>query len=454
MPTDPREVIAREPMSRLQMAVVAITIALNALDGFDVLSISFASPGIQREWGLQPGALGIVLSMELIGMAIGSILLGGVADRIGRRPTILGCLMVMTVGMLMATTVRGIVDLSIWRVITGLGIGGMLAAINAVAAEFSNTRRRDLSVSLMSIGYPVGAVLGGMVAARLLQGNGDWRSVFYFGASVTATLIPVVFFMVPESVHWLARRQPVGALQRINHAMRRMRQSEVSALPDVPAEDRKRSVAEIFAPGLVATTVIVTLAYFFHITTFYFIVKWIPKIVVDMGFAQSTAAGVLVWTNVGGATGGAVFGLLTLRFGLKPLTIVLLVLSTVMVTLFGRSPADLERLSLICAAAGFCTNAGIVGLYAIIARVFPTQVRAFGTGFTVGVGRGGSVLAPIIAGYLFEFGYSLSTVALTMASGSLLAAGVLLMLKLGDRPVVPREDRPMRTPMPEPRPAR
>ena len=158
-------------------------------------------------------------------MAIGSILLGGVADRIGRRPTILGCLVVMTVGMLMATTVRGIVDLSIWRVITGLGIGGMLAAINAVAAEFSNTRRRDLSVSLMSIGYPVGAVLGGMVAARLLQGNGDWRSVFYFGASVTATLIPVVYFMVPESVHWLARRQPVGALQRINQAMRRMRPS-------------------------------------------------------------------------------------------------------------------------------------------------------------------------------------------------------------------------------------
>ena len=138
----------------------------------------------------------------------------------------------------------------------------------------------------------------------------------------------------------------------------------------------------------------------------------------------------LVWTNVGGATGGAVFGLLTLRFGLKPLTIVLLVLSTVMVTLFGRSPADLQRLSLICAMAGFCTNAGIVGLYAIIARVFPTQVRAFGTGFTVGVGRGGSVLAPIIAGFLFTAGYSLPTVALTMAIGSLLAAAVLILLKL------------------------
>jgi benzoate transport len=442
-------------MSRLQIAVVGITIALNALDGFDVLSISFASPGIAREWGMNPAALGIVLSMELIGMALGSVFLGGVADKIGRRPTILGCLVVMAVGMLMATTVRGLVDLSIWRVITGLGIGGMLAAINAVAAEFSNTRRRALGVSLMSIGYPVGAVLGGLVVAQLLRVNTDWRPIFYFGAAMTALLIPVVYFVVPESVHWLARKQPTGALDRINHALRRMGHATVTALPEIGAAARSRSIAEIFQPGLVAITTIVTLAYFFHITTFYFIVKWIPKIVVDMGFAQSTAAGVLVWTNVGGATGGAVFGLLTLRFGLKPLTIALLVLSTVMVVLFGRSPADLERLSMICAMAGFCTNAGIVGLYAIIAQVFPTQVRAFGTGFTVGVGRGGSVLAPIIAGFLFTYGYSLPTVAMTMASGSLLAAAVLILLKLGDRPAVPGQDRPMRTTqIPEPRPAR
>ena len=221
------------------MAVVGITIALNALDGFDVLSISFASPGIAAEWGIDRAALGIVLSMELIGMAIGSIFLGGVADKIGRRPTILGCLVVMAIGMLMATTVRGLVDLSIWRIVTGLGIGGMLAAINAVAAEFSNTRRRDLSVSLMSIGYPVGAVLGGLVAAQLLRGN-DWRSVFYFGAGVTAVLIPVVYFVVPESVHWLARRQPKGALERINAALAGWDMRAVSALPDIPAAVAQR----------------------------------------------------------------------------------------------------------------------------------------------------------------------------------------------------------------------
>jgi len=359
------------------------------------------------------------LSMELIGMALGSVFLDDVADKIGRRPTILGCLVVMSVGMIMATTVRGLVDLSIWRIVTGLGIGGMLAAINAVAAEFSNTRRRDLSVSLMSIGYPVGAVVGGIVAAQLLRGN-DWRTVFYFGASMTALLIPVVYFVIPESVHWLTRKQPAAALERINGALRRMGHATVNALPEVSVLARKGSITEIFQPGLVAITTIVTLAYFFHITTFYFIVKWIPKIVVDMGFPASSAAGVLVWTNVGGATGGAVFGLLTLRFGLKPLTIVLLVLSTVTVTLFGRSPADLQRLSMICAMAGFCTNAGIVGLYAIIARVFPTQVRAFGTGFTVGVGRGGSVLAPIIAGFLFTAGQ----VGFDPESGELVDGGI------------------------------
>jgi len=444
MSTDPRDVIAHSAMSRLQILVVGVTIALNALDGFDILSISFSSPGIATEWGIDRGALGIVLSMELIGMAIGSIVLGGVADKIGRRPTILGCLTVMAGGMLMATTVTGLVDLSIWRVVTGLGIGGMLASINAVAAEFSSTRRRHLSVSLMSIGYPLGAVVGGIVAARLLQGN-DWRSVFYFGAGITTTLIPITYFLVPESVHWLARKQPHGALEKINRAMARMGHAATTALPAIASDIRQRSVSDIFGPGLFAITALVAFAYFFHITTFYFILKWVPKIVADFGFPASSAAGVLVWTNVGGALGGTVLGFLTLRFGVKGLTIVVMVLSTVAVALFGRTPPDLQQLSMICAAAGFFTNAAIVGMYAIFAQAYPTHVRASGTGFAVGVGRGGSVLAPIIAGFLFTAGWSLATVALTMSFGSLVAAGILSFLKLEtDQPVAARPERHVR----------
>jgi MFS family permease len=190
--------------------------------------------------------------------------------------------------------------------------------------------------------------------------------------------------------------------------------------------------------------VIVTTAYFLHITTFYYILKWVPEIVVRMGFPPSSAAGVLNWYMAGGATGGAIFGLLTLRFGIKPLTIAMLVLSTIGVTAFGRTEADLARLSLVCFAAGFCGNAGIVGLYAIFAHAFPTHVRAFGTGFTIGVGRGGSALAPVIAGYLFSAGYTLATVALVMGLGSVLAAAMLLFLKLqDDQPVAERERGPV-----------
>src|SRR5690606_2875370 len=313
MSADPRETLAGSPMSRLQIMAVGVTIGLNALDGFDVLSISFASPGIAAEWGIDQAELGFVLSMELIGMSLGSLLLGGVADKLGRRATMLGCLVLMTVGMLAVTTTRGIVDLSLWRIVTGLGIGGMLAATAAAAAEFSNARRRDLCVSLMAIGYPIGAVLGGSIAARLLAAY-DWRSVFYFGAAATAVFIPLVLAFVPESVHWLARKQPARALDRINRTLARMGRAAVGALPPASADERRRSVMDIFAPGLLRTTVIVAAAYFFHIMTFYFVLKWVPKIVVDMGFAASSAAGVLVWANVGGALGGAVLGVLTQRF--------------------------------------------------------------------------------------------------------------------------------------------
>ena len=462
--TDPRDVLAKSPMSSRQVLVVAITIALNALDGFDVLSISFASPGIAAEWKITRAALGFVLSMELVGMALGSIFLGSLADRIGRRPTVLGCLVVMATGMFMATTSNGILgslvmpviapiaqwfdytldvrlaDLSMWRIITGLGIGGMLAAINAVVAEFSNAKRKDLNVAIMSIGYPVGAALGGFITSTGLELS-EWRSVFYFGASVTVAMIPTVFFLMPESVHWLTRKQPEGALEKVNRTLRALGHQTVTELPAVSADARKRSSGDLFRPPLLTVTVLCTMAYFFHITTFYYIVKWVPTIVVGMGFAPSSAGYVLSWLNVGGATGGTVLGLLSQRFSLKGLTITVMLLSTIAVTLFGRAPADLTKLILICMVSGFCTNAAITGMYAIFAKAFPTHVRASGTGMAVGVGRGGSVLAPIIAGFLFttfdpsgtDLRTALPTVSMIMGLGSLVAAIVLLRLRVEER---------------------
>lgn len=437
---DPREIIDQSKMTTAQMIVVALTVLLNAMDGFDVLSIAFASPGIAREWGIDRAGLGIVLSMELWGMAIGSIFLGGIADKIGRRPTLIGCLSVMALGMLGATTATSPVILSMWRVFTGLGIGGMLSATNAVVGEFSSKKTRSLCISLMVIGYPLGAGFGGLYASSLVAGG--WRNVFYLGAVATGLLLPALILFVPESVHWLTRKQPEGALDKINHSLRKLSLPTVKALPELHLDERKKSVGDIFSPALRATSLILAASYFLHIMTFYFLLKWTPQILVSMDFPDSNAGRVLALANLGGAAGGAVFGILTSRFGLKPLTIVILILNMAAVAIFGRSPKDLTTLTWLAVMVGFCGNAAVSGLYSLVAYGFPTHVRATGTGFVVGVGRGGAVLSPIIAGYLLQGNSGLPTVALIMSAGSLLAAFVLMLLKMGDsQPVLSNEKK-------------
>ena len=269
---------------------------------------------------MDKATLGWVLSMELIGMGLGSVLLGGVADKIGRRPTILGCLLAMSVGMFGASQAGGVASLLAWRLLTGLGIGGMLAAINAAVAELSSQRWRNLAVSLMVIGYPVGGVIGGTIVQRLL-GGGTWHEVFIFGGWVTAGFIPLVWLLLPESVEFLDRQRKPGALQAINRILTRFGHEPTAALTPVTVESAQRSVVDIFKPGLIVATVLTTLGYFAHVTSFYFIIKWVPKLVVDMGFQPRAAAGVLTWANVGGASGVAIFGLIATRVGLKALTL-------------------------------------------------------------------------------------------------------------------------------------
>ncbi|WP_326523840.1 MFS transporter [Sphingomonas sp.] len=433
MAEDPRATLDRAPMSRFQWGVVATMIGLNALDGFDVLSISFASPGIAADWGIDRAALGIVLSMELVGMAIGSLFLGGVADRIGRRNTILCCLGLMTVGMLGAASASGIMILCAWRVLTGLGIGGMLAATNAAVAEAANARNRSLAVVLMAAGYPVGTIIGGSISAVLLA-HYDWRAVFVFGAMCSVFFVPLVLWRAPESIAFLMHKRPPDALERINKTLVRMGHAPIDALPAADAQPDKTPIAALFSPLLVRATVLLTIAYLAHIMTFYFILKWIPKIVVDMGFPPPQAAGVLVWASIGGATGSLILGLLTGRIRLLALTIAAMLLSAALVIVFGREQSGLSALSVVAAAAGFATNAGVVGLYALIAQSFPTGVRATATGFVIGVGRGGSALAPALAGFLFAAGYGLQTVAIFMGLGSLVAACVLLGLRGWSKP--------------------
>ncbi len=426
---DPRAAIAAEPMRLAQIAVVAVCIALNALDGFDVLAISFAAPGIAKEWSVDKTMLGIVLSMELIGMAAGSVLLGNLADRIGRRPTILTCLCVMAAGMFAASHATGVEMLSAIRLFTGLGIGGMLSATSAMVAEFSSIRRQGLNTVLNIAGYSTGAILGGLVASSLLAGSGDWRTVFLFGGMMTLVALPLAFFLLPESIESLLARRPEKALAAINRTLARLGRAPIEALPPTEAECIRPTILALFSPGCRSATILLTIAYFAQITFFYYIQKWVPKIVVDMGFDAAQAGRALVAANVGNLLGALSIGLATQRLPLRPLVGGSMLAGVIAIGIFGLGLHDLASLSLSVAVAAFFINAGVVGIYPLLARAYPAELRASGTGFVIGVGRGGSALGPLLAGTLFAGGHGLFTVSLVMGLGGIIAATAIALLK-------------------------
>ena len=356
------------PMTRLQIAAVVLCVALNAIDGFDVLAISFAAPGIAAEWGISRGALGIVLAMELIGMAAGSVVLGSIADNLGRRPIILGCLVVMASGMYLASQATSVNALLATRFVTGVGIGGMLATTNAMVAEYSNARHRNFNVVLMATGYPVGIIIGGSLATILLA-HFDWRAVFILGAAMTGVLLPAIWFLMPESISYLAQKKRPDALAQINRILTRMGHAVLEQLP--ASEEKSTGWRDLFSPQLARTTILLTTAYLAHIITFYFILKWIPNIVVDMEYSPASAGGILVWANVGGAVGSVLLGGLTHYFRLRSLIITALIGSIVMINVFGMGQVNLTGLAIVAGITGFFTNSAVVGTLRNAGPVIP-----------------------------------------------------------------------------------
>lgn len=424
---DPSVQLRREPMSLFQIVAVGICVALNALDGFDILAITFAGPGITREWGLGPGALGIVISTGLVGMSVGSLFIAPLADTRGRRPIILLCLSLMTLGMLCSATAGSVTALAIWRVITGLGIGGMLASVNAMVSEYSNDARRDFCVSLMTIGYPLGGMLGGMAAAWLL-GHFDWRSVFIFGGGVSIAILALVWWRLPESIEFLVFKRSPDALAQINTILARMRRAPIDELP-VRARQERRSVWAAFDGELAARTALICGAYFLYMLTCYYVLGWIPSIVAALGFTASVGAEVSVWTNLGGIIGGAVLGYMARHIGLKPLASGAMIATALALTVFGRTQPDLFALKAVAFVLGFFLYSSAVGFYATFVRVFPTNLRATGTGLAIGLGRFGGMLGPVLGGWLMAAGTSRPSVAGIMALGAALAALAIWLLQ-------------------------
>jgi MFS family permease len=304
----------------------------------------------------------------------------------------------------------------------------MLSATSAMVAEFSNDRRRGLNVSLNIAGYSTGAILGGLLASALLAGTGDWRSVFLLGAVATGAAIPLAFFLLPESIDSLIARRRPDAVVQVNTTLARLGRAPIAQLPPPPAQVEKPSVLTLFSPRYAGVTLLLTIAYFAQIMFFYYVQKWIPKIVVDMGFDQASAGRVLVIANIGNLGGAVAIGLAAQRFALRPLVIAAMLAGVAAIAVFGLGFNDLVKLSAAAAVAAFFINAGVVGMYPILAQAYPAALRASGTGFVIGIGRGGSAVGPVVAGALFAGGSGVMTVSLVMGAGGLLAAAMLVLL--------------------------
>ena len=355
---------------------------------------------------------------------------------IGRRPMIALCLIFMALGMFLSATSSSVYQLAAWRVITGLGIGGMLASINTMTAEYANDTHRDFCVSLNTAGYPIGGVLGGLMAAWLL-GQYDWRSVFIFGGIVTALMLPVVWLRLPESIEFLAMKRGPNALERINGILTRMGHRAATELTEttLPA---KAQLMDIFRGSLLSRTLIVCAGYFLHIMTFYYVLGWIPSIVNALGFTAAIGAQVSVLTNLGGIIGIVLFGYCARFIGIKYLAAFLMIATAIMLTVFGRTNPDETLLKFVGFSLGFFMFAGVMTLYALLARVYPTHVRVTGTGFALGLGRVGGIMGPTIGGWLMAAGINRPDIAAIMALGSTLAA-VSVMLLSGEHAMRPSQ---------------
>ena len=433
--SDPRVLLANSPMSLFQWAAVLTTFAMSALDGFDVLAVTLVAPSLVHQWHVNPAALGLVFSVGLVGMAFGSFVVAPLGDIAGRRTLARVALVVMTVGMFLSVRANGVAMLALYRLITGIGIGAVVAIINPLAAEYANIRRRELAIGLMAIGFPLGGVLGGLSAAYLLT-HGGWRAVFMVGGVFGLGLTAASLVLLPEPIAFLVEKQGPRALAHVNRFLRHCGHAAVESLP--PRAEAKAVIRpfEIFHVDHLRSTLHMSAILFLFVVTVYFFLSWIPLMVTAAGFTPSMAARVAVMANVSGAIGGSLIGWAAGRFPLKPLSFTAVLGMGIGAIVFGYAGGQLVALTVTAALGGFFAHSGMVSMHSLIARTFPSHMRASGAGFALGMGRIGSALAPAVAGYLFNTGMSRGQVSVVMGSSAVLAALLLLTFHVNSRALV------------------
>jgi benzoate transport len=436
MNDDPRLAIREGSMTSFQVLVVVICVVLNMVDGFDVLAMSFTAPLIAREWGVDPATLGVLLSAGLVGMGAGALFISPIADVIGRRAVVILSTVIMSVGMFASAATTGVLELWLCRFATGLGIGGVLASGNTLLAEYAPNRWRDLVISTMVIGYPVGAIIGGSIFAVLVSLYG-WRSAFVFGGLASTVLVPLIVLYLPESLDFILSRRRANTLGQVNAVLRRLGRPPLTTLPDMPREETDtKAIIGVFEPRFLKSTLLMVLSFFMLMFSFYFVLSWTPKNLVDLGFTVEQGIFALVLLNLGGIFGGLAFGYLAGRSGARTLASYMLFALFFVIVGFGMLQSGWIAMMAAAFVVGFFLMGSMAGLYIIVPHVYPPQVRNTGTGLAIGIGRVGAMVGPYLAGLLIAAGWD------RIAYYSMLALPVLISA-LAVRYITHFDERPM-----------
>jgi len=401
---DIRELIRSGPIGAFQFAALAVCVGLNMLDGFDVLVMSFAASGVSAEWSLSGRELGLLLSAGLVGMAAGALFLAPLADRWGRRTIILASVCVVSLGMLASGFSPSFLALAALRVLSGIGIGGVLACAPVLIAEYASDRWRNTATCLNTAGYSLGATAGGAVAAVLIAHYG-WRSAFQFGALMSLLMVPVVYWGLPESVDFLITRQPANALPRLNALLIRMNRAVVFVLPQSASADgppRGIAMRRLFAASLARSTSCLWIAFFFMMSGYYFVFSWTPRLLSTSGMTaqQGITSGVLL--SLGGIFGTVLFAFIARLIDIRRLTCAALLATSVLMPFFAYTSHNLALALVTGVLLGGLANGAMAGFYALTPPLYPPEIRSTGMGWAIGIGRFGAILAPIAAGALVD----------------------------------------------------
>lgn len=420
-------------MTRYQWLIIGLITFLNALDGYDVLAISFTANSVTDEFELSGTMLGLVMSAALVGMAVGALTLGNIADRIGRRNLTLLALIVNAVGLFLTATAQSAAELGLWRFATGLGVGGILVGTNVLCAEFASRRRRGLAISIYAAGFGLGGALGGSTMIVLIDAYG-WRSVYIFGGIMTILSIALVFTLLPESPQFLYQRQPKNSQYKLELIAKRLHHSDSIELPDKATynevhKNTKINIAQLLAPQYRRVTLVIWVGFFIVMFGYYFVSSWTPRLMNVNGLSETLAMFVTVMLTLGGAIGCITFGLFTSRWSTRLVLTWFTLLAGILMAVFVFTTHWTAVVILTGILVGFFANGCIAGLYSLTPQSYPTMLRATGVGVGIGIGRLGAIIAPTVTGALTDAGWTPAAIYVGVGAVLLIATVALLSMR-------------------------